>query len=88
MLFKYLHQPREVKQRSAQPVDLIDNHTIDPLGLDMAEQALQSGPLQVGAAEAAIVVTFGYYNPACLPLATDIGFRTFPLCVQGVEFLT
>lgn len=41
MLFERLHDSGEVKQRPAEPIDLVDHHAIDPPGLDVFQQALQ-----------------------------------------------
>lgn len=48
--------PREVQQRSAQAVDLVDDHAIDFSGTDVIDQRVERRPIHVTAGESAIVV--------------------------------
>ena len=62
--FEHFDQPGEVGERPREPIDLVDDDDIDQPCLDIPEQALQSGPLQRGAGDAAIVVAIGHQHPA------------------------
>ena len=55
--------------------------------LDVGQQPLQGGPVQIGAATAAIIIMPGQHGPAFLPLAEYVGFRACPLRIQRVELL-
>ena len=74
-------------QRPAQAIDLVGEHAVDLAGLDIGQQASQGGPVQGGAAVAAVVVALGQEGPALLLLAGDVGFGRGPLSVEGVELL-
>ena len=41
-----LDEPREIRQRPGQPVDLVDHDDVDPPGLDVGEQPRQGRPHQ------------------------------------------
>ena len=82
-----LDDPREIHQRPAEAVNLIDDHTVDCSGLDRRQKPFQRGALHVAARESAVVERLGDHLPALAFLTADIGFRRFPLRVQGVEFL-
>jgi len=77
----------EVQQGATQAVDLVDDHGIDPAGLDVGQQALQGWPVHVAAGEATVVVTIGQAGPALVLLAEDVRLCRFALSVQRVEFL-
>src|SRR6266851_2283062 len=55
-LVEHLHNAREVQQRTAEPVDLIHHHAINPPGFHVGQQLPQPGPVGVGSREAAIVI--------------------------------
>ena len=59
----------KIGERAGQPVDLVDDHDIDPPGREVGEQLLQSGPIHRGAGEPTVVITFGQAHPAFVPLA-------------------
>jgi hypothetical protein len=52
-----LDQLGEVGERTGQPIDLIDDDNVDPSGLDIDEQFLQSRSIHRTAGKTAIVVT-------------------------------
>src|SRR5262249_40248894 len=62
-------------------------HTVDLPGLDVGQQALQGGPVEVAAAIAAVVVALPQAGPASVGLALDVGFGGFALGVQRIEVL-
>ena len=84
---KDLDEPGKIGERSGQPVDLVDDHDIDPASPDIGEQALQRGPLQIAAGEPAIIITGLRQHPAFVLLAADVGLTGFALRGQRVEFL-
>src|SRR6266446_1754380 len=82
-----IHQPGKVQQGSAQPIDLVDHYTIDPSGFHVRNQFLQGRTIEIAARVAAVIVTFGDHGPARMPLAQNIRFGSFSLCLQRVERL-
>ena len=82
---EHLDQPGEVGERAGEPVDLVDDDHIDQPCLDIPEQALQCGPLQRGAGDAAIVVAVRHQHPAFRALAGDIGLAGLALGIERVE---
>ena len=60
-LVEHLHNAREVQQRTAEPVDLVHHHPINPPGF--AQQLPQCGPVGVGSREAAIVIAVRQHRP-------------------------
>jgi hypothetical protein len=66
-------QPGEVGQAPGQAVDLVDHDDVDLAGLDVGQQALQSGPLEVAAGEAGIDVVVGDGDPPFRALAGHVG---------------
>ncbi len=82
-----LHQLGEVHQRPAEPVDLVDDHNVDPARFDVLKEPLQGRALQrpTGIAAIVVMVTDGY--PALGLLAGDIGFAGLALGMQAVEVL-
>src|SRR5208283_2651218 len=80
-----LDQLGEVGERSSQPIDLINDDDVDPSGLHIDEQFLQSGPIHRAAGKAAIVVTVPDQPPALVSLALDVGLGRLTLGVEGVE---
>src|SRR3989440_6559244 len=82
-----LDQPGKIGERAGQPVDLVDDHDVDPAGPDIADQILQRRSLYITAREPAIVIAgFGQY-PALAALAADEGLAGFALRRERVEFL-
>src|SRR5215472_49727 len=57
----------KIGKRAGQPVDLIDDHGIEPPRRDVAEEPLQGRPIHRRAREPAIVITTGQAHPAFLP---------------------
>jgi hypothetical protein len=53
---EHLDQLREVGQRAAEAVDLVDNEHVDQTVLDVLQQSLQAGALQRAAGDAAVVI--------------------------------
>src|SRR5215831_17695855 len=77
----------KISQRAGQPVDLVDDDSIDPSCRDVGERLLQSGPVHRRAREPAIVITSRQAYPALVPLAVDEGFAGLALGLQRIEFL-
>jgi len=61
---EHLDELGEVHERAAQPIDLVDDHDIDPLGLDIGQQPAQGWPLEGRTGDAAVVVVGGQLDPA------------------------
>jgi hypothetical protein len=59
MTIEDLHQPGEIEQRSTQPVNLIDDDTINPSRFDVGEQLPESGAVERGAGETTVIITRG-----------------------------
>ena len=69
------------------PIDLVDDHDIDPAGLHIGEQLAKGGAVHRAAGEAAVVVRAGQDGPALVLLAQDVGFAGLALRVERVERL-
>ena len=82
-----LDDPGKVRQRSSQPVDLVDHNHVDQSPADVGQQALQGGPLKRAAGEAAIVVGGPHQLPAFVSLTPYICLTRFPLGIEGVKGL-
>src|SRR5450830_1335972 len=80
-----LHELREVEERPAQAVDLVDDDDIDLPGVDFYQKSLKGRPLDVSAVEAAVVVAFVDEGPA--RLLPYVPSARLPLGVEGVEVL-
>src|SRR6516225_7672596 len=70
-----------------QPVDLVDDHDIDPPCRDVGEQLLQSRPTHRRAGEAAVIITRAQAHPAFVALAGDEGLARLALRLQRIELL-
>ena len=77
----------EVGQRARQPVDLVDDHDIDPAFADVAQQPLQRGSLHRAAGDAAIVILVGNKSPSERCLRSDVSGAGLTLRVERVEVL-
>ena len=84
---EHFHHAREVGERAAEPVDLVDHHDVDAAGVDVGQQALERGPLHVATGEATVVVVIRHRNPALVRLALDEGVTGLLLRVDRVEGL-
>src|SRR5205085_414317 len=82
-----LDQPGKIGERPGQPVDLVDDHDVDPAGPGIGDQVLQGGSLQIATGETAIVVAGFDQYPALVALAADEGLAGFALRGERVEFL-
>ena len=85
-----LDEPREIRQRPGQSVDLVDHDRCRSApGLDVGEQALQRRARQRGPGDPAIVVNaVGQRDPAFrLLLAGDVGRAGGALGIQRIEGL-
>jgi hypothetical protein len=87
MLLEHSHHAGKVEERTAEPVDFIDHHAVDPASLDSRHQVAHRGPFHVAARKSAIVVPVRHSEPALLPLAQDERFGCFALRMKGVELL-
>jgi len=84
---QHLHHPREVQQRPAEAVDLVDDHAVDLPGLGVFEKPLEDRAFHISAGEPAIVVAIRQALPAFTPLAGDVVLTCLPLGVEAVELL-
>src|SRR5271155_2913551 len=80
-------QPGKIGERAGQPVDLVDDHDVDPAGSDIGDQVLQGGSLQIATGESAIVIAGSHQYPALAALAADKGLAGFALRCERVELL-
>src|SRR6202040_714590 len=80
-------QPGKIGERPGKPVDLVDDHDVDPAGSDIGDQVLQGGSLQIAAGESAIVIAGSDQYPALVALAADEGLAGFALRRERVELL-
>src|ERR1019366_10011099 len=80
-----LHQLREVEERAAQAVDLVDDYDVDLFLINFGQESLESWPFDVCAGEPAVVVALVDEGPAWLLLY--IRGAGLPLSVEGVEVL-
>ena len=81
------HQLGEIGQGARQPIDLVDDNDIDPVGSDVIEELLQGRAVGGSAGEAAIVISRTNQCPAGVGLTADIGLRRIILGIQRVEVL-
>ena len=54
----------KIGERAGQPVDLVDDHGVDPTRRDVGEQPLQSGPIHRRAGEPAVVISLRAGTPS------------------------
>jgi hypothetical protein len=85
LLVEYFHDFGEVEQRTAEAVNLVDDHDVD--GFNVGHQASHRGPVKVAAGEPAVVVLFWQAGPAFSFLARDVCLAGFTLGIQCVEIL-
>ena len=78
---------REIEKRPAQSVHLVDDDTIDPVGIDILQQLLQSRTVKIPAGEASVVIMFRDQGPAGMLLAFDECLAGLALRVERVELL-
>ena len=76
----------EVGERAGEPVDLVDDDQIDLAGLDVRNQLVQGGAVDVAAGESSVAV-FLRELPAVGLLALDVRERGVALGVQRVVLL-
>jgi hypothetical protein len=55
----------EIGERAGQPVDLVDDHGIDPPLRDIGEQLLQRRPIHGRATEPAVIIRRRQIQPSC-----------------------
>ena len=61
-----LDQLGKVEERAAQAVDSVNDHSVDPAGLDVLDQPLEGRPAQRPTAVAVVGVPLGHLDPARL----------------------
>src|SRR4029077_19347977 len=77
----------KIGKRAGQPVDLVDDHDIDPPRRKVGEQLLQSRPVYRGAGEPAVIIGRAEAYPAFVPVARDEGLTGLALRLQRIELL-
>src|SRR5262249_32777038 len=77
----------KIGERAGQPVDLVDDHGVDPPCRDVGKQTLQSGTIDRSAGEPAVIIARAQADPAFVPLAVDEGLAGFALRLQRIELL-
>src|SRR5690606_5947027 len=82
-----LHHFGEVQERSAEAGDLVNDDHVDLAGVDVGEQPLERGAIQILAAEAAVVVARADELPALVRLRAHVLHARLTLRVEGVELL-
>ena len=86
-LIQPFDQLGEVHQGAGQAVNLVDNHHVDPAGIDVGHQASQCRALKRPPGKSAIVVAAGRQLPSFTPLAGDVCEAGLELGVQRIELL-
>ena len=84
---EHINELGKVGQRSRQPIHLIDNHQVDPLGPDVVEQPGQGRTVHRAARDTAIVVEGRQRPPSLMTLTEDVGLASLTLRMQRVELL-
>ena len=74
-------------KRACQSIHLVDDHSVDPMVLDIRENPFQGGSLKGATGEAAVIVHLGQRGPTLVLLTEDKGFAGFPLGSERVEVL-
>jgi hypothetical protein len=77
----------KIGERAGQPVDLVDDDGVDPPRREVSQQLLQSGPINRGAREPAVIISRAEAHPTFVPLARDEGLTGFALRLQRIELL-
>ncbi len=77
----------EVEEGAGEPVNFVDDDTVDAPFLDMSQQALQAGAFNVGPGEAAVIVKLLADGPAFMLLAFYVVLSGLPLVIKGSKFL-
>src|SRR5258707_10240562 len=72
----------EVRQRSSQTVDLVDDDDIKLPGADVVQQSLQVGPVSRSTGVSAVVIAGPDQSPAGMGLTLYIGRGSIVLCIQ------
>jgi hypothetical protein len=80
-----LDQPGEIHQGTAEAVDLVNDHNVDALCLDVGQQPLECRALQRRARNAAIIVAIMDKQPAFGFLAGDVGLAGLALRIKRIE---
>ena len=86
-LVEDFHDLGEVTERACQSIHLVDDYSVDPVGLDIRKNPFQGGSLKGAAGDAAVIVHLGQRGPALVLLTEDKGFAGFPLGIERVEVL-
>src|SRR5437588_12997052 len=84
---KSFDQPGKIGERPREPVDLVDDHNVDPVCPDIGKQTLQRWSLQLAAGEPAVIIAGSRQHPALVLLAANVGLAGFALRRKRVEFL-
>jgi hypothetical protein len=82
-----LHDLGKIGERAGQPVDLVDDHGVDPPRSEVGEQLLQSRAIHRRAGEPAVIISRAQVHPPFVPLAGDEGLAGFALRLQRIELL-
>src|SRR6516225_1780797 len=77
----------KIGERAGQPIDLVDDHDVDPPRGDVGKQLLQSRPLHRRAGAPAVIIPRAQAHPAFVPLAVDKGLAGLALRLQRIERL-
>src|SRR5208283_6079350 len=87
MRVEHLDDLGEVRERTGQAVDLIDDDGVDPMRGDVGEQTVQRRSLHGAAGVARIVVELRQNAPALMLLTSNERLAGLALRVEGVELL-
>ena len=77
----------EIRQRSGQPVNLVDDDDLNLAGRDVFQQPLEGRALHRAAGEAAVIIHVRNGDPSRMTLTDDIGVASLALRVEGIELL-
>src|SRR3977135_4005912 len=87
MGIEQFNQLGEIRQRSRQAVDFVDNNDLNLPGADIVQQLLKVGAVGGPAGVSPIVIAGADQSPAGMGLAFDVGGGGLVLGIQRVKLL-
>src|SRR5271165_243477 len=87
MRVKHLDDLGEVRERTGQAVDLVDDDGVDPMRGDVGEKTLERRALHGSVGIAGVIIELRQSDPALMPLTSNERLAGFALRVEGVELL-
>src|SRR5271165_6922294 len=87
MRVKHLDDLGEVRERTGQAVDLVDDDGVDPMRGDVGQKTLERRALHSSAGITGVIIELRQDDPALMPLTSNERLAGFALRVEGVELL-